>query len=93
MSYPHDPRRRYRDSGGGSGSPGGALAAGILMTLCCNTVCGILAIVFAAMAMNATPEDQDRYVHYAWNSIIVGVIVTVVLLLLYLMLGGFTSTL
>ncbi|QBI54852.1 hypothetical protein [Streptomonospora litoralis] len=62
-----------------SPNPGGALAAGIGMTLCCNLVCGILTIVFAAVAMSQhDPHDQDRFVRYAWTSFWIGLALGVV---------------
>lgn len=63
------------------------LVLGILMTLCCNQVCGILAIVFAAVAMGKDnePSEQVRFVRYANISLVVGIIIPIVAVVLYVL--------
>lgn len=77
------------------GSPVSALVCAILMTLCCNQICGILAVVFAAIAMSKTyePAEQERFLRYAWTTMGIGLAITVVLVILYfLFIGAMVST-
>ncbi|MDS1270206.1 hypothetical protein RIF23_07855 [Lipingzhangella sp. LS1_29] len=64
------------------------LVLGILMSLCCNQICGIIAIVFAALAMGKPdqPTEQARFVRYANISMLIGIGMWVVILVVYLLL-------
>ena len=71
------------------GDATGALIAAILMTLCCNQICGVIAIVFSAIAMgNNDPYEQERYVRYAWTTMKIGLAIMVVVAVLYFLLIG-----
>ncbi|MEU3020884.1 MULTISPECIES: hypothetical protein [unclassified Nocardiopsis] len=68
-------------------SPGLALAAAILTFLCCNLIGGVLGIIFASVAVGKTDEaDRDRFVGYAWLSIIFGTVFSFIVYLYFLSL-------
>ncbi|WP_379872587.1 hypothetical protein [Marinactinospora rubrisoli] len=59
------------------------------MTVCCNVVCGILAIVFAVIAMSMDdPHQREKFVGYSWNSFGIGLAITCVGLILIGMVAG-----
>lgn len=74
-------------------SPVSALVAAILMTLCCNQICGIIAIVFSAIAMSrdSQPAEQERFIRYAWTTMAIGLALTVILVILYFLFVGSVS--
>ncbi|MFE9639157.1 hypothetical protein ACFYOC_09065 [Nocardiopsis alba] len=88
MSYPSGPAPQYGSSSGGS--PVSALIWSILMTLCCNQICGIIAIVFSVLAMTKEhePAEQERFVRYAWRTMGIGLAITVGLVILYFLFGS-----
>ncbi|MBR8741696.1 hypothetical protein [Nocardiopsis sp. MG754419] len=68
-------------------SPVTALVMSILMTLCCNQICGIIAIVFSVIAMgkDGAPAEQDRYIGYAWTTMGIGLALSVLLFFGYIL--------
>ncbi|WP_017581493.1 hypothetical protein [Nocardiopsis valliformis] len=91
MSYSHS--STPHDGSSSDRSPGSALIAAIFMTLCCNQICGIIAIVFSAIAMSkeSEPGEQDRFVGYAWTTMGIGLAISVVLVLFYFLFLGSIS--
>ncbi|GAB3480076.1 hypothetical protein [Nocardiopsis coralliicola] len=70
-------------------SPRQTLYLGAAMTLCCSPLFGIIAIVFAALALNAaTPAGQSTYLRRAHTTLLWGVIVSIAGTALLLFLSG-----
>ncbi|WP_017603064.1 hypothetical protein [Nocardiopsis alkaliphila] len=71
------------------------MVCAILMTLCRDQICGVLAIVFAAITMSKEhePMEQECSLRYAWTTMGIGLAITVVLVILYfLFIGAMAST-
>ncbi|WP_304452417.1 hypothetical protein [Nocardiopsis sp. YSL2] len=72
-----------------SANPLAALIAGVLLTVCCNPVVGIIMVVLAAMALNKTDDSraEARLTHAAWITFGIGVTVTVLIAAIAFLLG------
>jgi uncharacterized membrane protein len=53
-----------------------------------NQICGIIAIVFAVVAMGKEGYEQDRFVGHAWTTMGIGLVISLVLILLYVLLAA-----
>lgn len=84
---------QYPSHSSGGADATGPLIASILMTLCCNQICGIIAIVFSVMAMTSNhPFDQERYIRYAWTTMKIGLAIMVGIVILYVLFMGIASS-
>ncbi|WP_017601308.1 CD225/dispanin family protein [Nocardiopsis lucentensis] len=54
------------------------------MTLCCNQICGIIAIVFSVVAMGKDDwAERDRFIGHAWTTMTIGLVISLVFLVIY----------
>lgn len=89
MSYSPPPPPQYssQPSRGVTAIP--ALICSIIMIPCCNPLCGIIALVFSALAMGKPPgPEQDQFLRYAWNTMGIGLALSVISGLVYLAFLG-----